>query len=265
MRVRHTVLLPAPGERVRPELRQLLEAAQPWQLHAQVAIHAPQPRRHRSVRIALLVETGLAQQLVDRRPRLRPQRPEPRPGLEARRLERRQVIHPIWGHDGQIRPRELQGDARCQRLGRDPLVEQMLHEQHRCVDDPGAPEVVDDLLHEIAHVRHELAVERQAALECAVRQRALTEAVDRVNRREVEVRQRLLDPAGRCFAIVHCRGQLRRHLVGDGAPAQCGQRLEQHVADALAQLLGRRHRVGDDEGSAPPGCPAPSRGAGRCR
>ena len=78
----------------------------------------------------------------------------------------------------------------------------MLHEQHRCVDDPGAPEVVDDLLQEIAHVRHQLAVERQAALECAVRERALAEAVDREDRREVEVRQRLLDPAGRRVAIV---------------------------------------------------------------
>src|SRR5262249_15121505 len=72
-------LLPAAGERVRPELHQLLEGPQPGQVGTQVAVHATQPRGHRRLPVLVLVQPWVAQQLVDSRARVRPRGPESLP------------------------------------------------------------------------------------------------------------------------------------------------------------------------------------------
>src|SRR6185503_20396395 len=75
------------------------------------------------------------------------------------------------------------------------------HEPWRRSVERAAPEVVDDILDELALVGHERRLEQDAALERAIGQDSLAEAVDREHGGLVEPVQRALDRARRHRSI----------------------------------------------------------------
>ena len=145
------------------------------------------------------------------------------------------------------RPAEVWSDGGGELLRAHAALEQALHEGHRRAGEPVAPEVVDHLLEQLAHVGKELALERQPALEGALDEHALAEAVDGVDTRPVEVPERVLHPARGLRPVADPGGEHGDQRVGHVVAAQRRQRHTEQRADALAQLLGGGHGVGDDE------------------
>src|SRR5262249_50460081 len=186
VRAREFALLPRAPDGIRGELPELRERAQPGQVGAQVAVHAPQPGRNGLERILVALEAGIAQQRLDCRARRRPLRAERVPRGPAGLVALRLVRHRIGTDEMEIRTAEMRADGGGEDLGAHPAIEEVLDEQRGRLDQPLPPEVVHNLLQQLADVGQELPRERQAALERAVDEHALAETVDGVDARLVE-------------------------------------------------------------------------------
>ena len=163
-------------------------------------------------------------------------------------FERRNVHGVVRRVDAPIRPAGVVLHQSGQHLGREPrLLEHVAHERRSCAVELAPPEIVDDLLRELALVRDELQVEGDAALEGALGEHALAEAVDREDRGLVEAGERPIDDRERGRTIGEPREERPQELVGRlPRPERVAQRGER-LPNAIAELRRRRLRVGDDE------------------
>ena len=114
----------------------------------------------------------------------------------------------------------------------------------RAVELP-APVILDDLAQQRHLVRHQLGVEQAAGLERPVLEHPLAEAVDGVDGRLIKAVERAIQPRRQirplARVLLHQRAQER---VVAGARGERLQGIGQRLADAMAQFLRRRHRVG---------------------
>ena len=108
------------------------------------------------------------------------------------------------------------------------------------------PEVVGELLLEAGEVGDELGIEEGAGLEGAILEDALTETVDGMDRRLVEVDQRPLQATPGIDFVGRTLPQWGKEVIAAGA-GEVLDRFDQATADAVAQFGGRCFGEGDDE------------------
>ena len=131
------------------------------------------------------------------------------------------------------------------------VLEREADAQRRGFVEMFAPEIIRDFLEQAGVVLQQFRVEEYAALERAVLQRALAEAVDGEDGRFVEAAERAVEAeehlagarAVRCDELLH-------HRIVRAAETEGGGGIGERAANAVAQFLGRSFGEGDDENLA---------------
>ena len=133
-------------------------------------------------------------------------------------------------------------------LGLKPVLQREADGQRPSFVEARAPVVVGDGLQQIRIVGDQLGIEQRAALEGAIPEGALAEAVDGKDGRLVETAQRAVEPGEHLPRLRQVRrDEPRHHVVAAASGAKGGGGIGQRLADAVAQFLGGRLGERDDE------------------